>query len=226
MTSSNRTNTNQAGVRTDDTSHSFWERVYASKTTPSGGRPSAALTRFVGDRRPGRALDLGCARGDDAIWLAQQSWSVTGVDIAETALLAARQTAAAQGVADRVSLERHDLAETFPEGRFDLVIAMFLQSPLPFARTRALRRAAEAVDDGGLLLVVTHGSHAPWSWSDPDTQLPTAEDELADLALDPDSWRDVFVGSLPRTANGPQGQQAVVLDTIVAIERRATPENR
>ncbi|WP_299867305.1 hypothetical protein [uncultured Roseobacter sp.] len=44
----------------------FWEGHYARMTNPSGGRPSAILVRFTEGRTPGRALDLGCARGDDA----------------------------------------------------------------------------------------------------------------------------------------------------------------
>jgi SAM-dependent methyltransferase len=158
MTSSDRTIANPAGVRIDDTPQTFWDRIYAGKTKPTGGRPSLALTRFIEGRPKGHALDLGCARGDDAIWLAQQGWTVTGVDISEAALQAARLAATAQGVQPSVHFERHDLAESFPQGAFDLVTAMFLQSPVPFGRTKALRRAAQAVEAGGLLLVVTHGS--------------------------------------------------------------------
>ncbi|UNK41046.1 class I SAM-dependent methyltransferase [Luteimonas sp. S4-F44] len=220
MTSSNRHATHPAGEHADETAHAFWERVYAGRTTPSGGRPSEALTRFAEGRTPGRALELGCARGDDAIWLAQRGWTVTGVDISETALEAARTAAGAAGVADQVRFERHDLGESFPQGTFDLVTAMFLQSPMPFGRTQALRRAAQAVGAGGLLLLVSHGSRAPWSWSAPDTVYPSAEDEREALALDPVQWREVFVGALSRTAFGPSGEQASVLDTIVAIERR------
>ena len=132
----------------DDTPQTFWDRVYAGKTKPSGGRPSFTLTHFIEGRPKGRALELGCARGDDAIWLAQQGWSVTGVDISEAALEAARLAASSAGVESSVHFERHD------------------------------------------------------------------------LALDPIAWREVFVGSMPRTAFGPAGEQATILDTIVAIERR------
>jgi SAM-dependent methyltransferase len=220
MTSPNRHAAHPAGEHADETAHAFWERVYAGRTTPSGGRPSEALTRFAEGRVPGRALELGCARGDDAIWLAQRGWDVIGVDIAETALEAARLVAVAAGVERRVRFERHDLGATFPDGTFDLVTAMFLQSPMPFGRTQVLRRAAQAVGAGGLLLLVTHGSRAPWSWSAPDTVYPSAADELEALALDTTQWREVFVGALARTATGPSGEQASVLDTIVAIERR------
>lgn len=81
-------------MRIEEDGAAFWEAHYKSKAGPSGGRPSAALVRFTEGRAPGRALDLGCARGDDAIWLAGQGWRVTGVDVSETALVAARDAAA------------------------------------------------------------------------------------------------------------------------------------
>lgn len=219
MSTSNSTNPNPAGVRSDDTPQTFWERLYAGKTKPTAGRPSSALTHFVEGRAKGRALELGCARGDDAVWLAEEGWTVTGVDVSETALEAARLAAEARGVGRSISFERHDLSQSFPEGRFDLVIAMFLQSPVPFGRTAALRRAAEAVNSGGLLLVVTHGERSSWSWSSPETPFPTAEAELAELALAPTEWREVFVGPRQRKGRGPAGEEAVVTDTILAIER-------
>jgi SAM-dependent methyltransferase len=199
----------------------FWEAHYRAKTAPSGGRPSAALVRFSEDRTPGRALDLGCARGDDAIWLARQGWHAAGVDVSETALAAARGAAETAGVADRTAFARHDLSESFPEGRFDLVAALFLHSPAAFPRAQALRRAAEAVAPGGLLLSVTHASAAPWSWSSPNTAYPTPEEELAELALDLAAWTRVLVGASERQATGPGGQIATVTDNILALERGA-----
>jgi 2-polyprenyl-3-methyl-5-hydroxy-6-metoxy-1,4-benzoquinol methylase len=35
---------------------------------------------------PGRALDVECGEGADSLWLAQQGWRVTGVDITQSAL--------------------------------------------------------------------------------------------------------------------------------------------
>ena len=48
---------------------------------------------------PGRALDLGCSTGTQAIYLAKKGWQVTGVDYVAQALAKARQRAAAAGVA-------------------------------------------------------------------------------------------------------------------------------
>lgn len=197
----------------------FWERHYAKMTMPSGGRPSAALVRFAGDRTPGTALDLGCARGDDTIWLARQGWTATGVDVAEAALVAARRAAMEAGVADRTKFERHDIGVPSPEGSFDLIFAMFLHSPVPFERESALRRAAACVDRGGLSLLVTHGSLAPWSWAAADTVYPTAEEELTELDLERSDWTKVYVGPVERLARGSGGQSAAVVDNVIALER-------
>jgi SAM-dependent methyltransferase len=53
-----------------------------------------------GERRlaPGRALDVGCGTGRDAVYLTQQGWRVTAVDFAEDALAKARRRAADEGV--------------------------------------------------------------------------------------------------------------------------------
>lgn len=202
------------------TSEEFWDDHYRKLTSEPSGRPSAILVQYAGSLAPGRSLDLGSSRGDDVIWLARQGWWATGVDVSRSAISAAKSAAIAAGVHERTQFVAQDLAERFPDGSFDLVTAMFLQSPIPFGRTEVLRRAAGAVAPGGLLLLATHGSRAPWSWSDPGTVFPTARAELADLALDPNDWRELFVDSQPRIAKGPNGAQAEVLDTVVAIERR------
>lgn len=206
--------------RQHDDPTTFWESHYAKLTKPSGGRPSAILVRFAKDRMPGRALDLGCARGDDAIWLAKRGWIVTGVDVAEPALVAARRATQKADVAKRIAFERHDLTVSIPDGKFDLVTTMFLHSPGRFDRESALRRAANAVAPGGLLLLGAHGSRAAWSWSDSAKAYPTAEDEMAALDLGLSEWRNLFVGPVERVANGPDGQTATVIDTVIAVERR------
>lgn len=204
----------------NESSEHFWERRYASLSETSSGRPSTVLVRFVAERNTGTALELGCARGDDAIWLAKQGWIVTGVDVSESALRAARNAAEKAGVQDRTSFVRHDLCTSSPNGVYDLVTAMFLHSPVEFDRVRALRRAAGSVASGGLLLIAAHGSRAPWSWAAPDTVYPTAEHEFAELGLRDSDWRKVFVGPISRAATGPNDQHATVVDNVVALERR------
>ena len=54
------------------------------------GRVNAHLAKIAGELSPGRALDLGCGEGADAIWLAEKGWTVLGVDISTIALDRAR----------------------------------------------------------------------------------------------------------------------------------------
>jgi len=109
---------------------------------------------------------------------------VTSVDISGTATQRVADRAQALGVDDWVAAERHDLARSFPRGRFDLVSAQYLHTPFPIRGARILRTAAEALLPGGRLLVVDHGSTAPWWWNqDPDTRYPSPHEVAADLHL-------------------------------------------
>jgi chemotaxis protein methyltransferase CheR len=159
-------------------SEDFWDAHYRANQRVWSGRPNAVLVDVVEPLPPGSALDLGCAEGADAIWLAARGWRVTAADVSSTALKRAEAHAADLSVA--VDFQRHDLGRTFPEGTFDLVSAQYLQSPVEFPRADVLRRAAAAVAPGGLLLVVEHGSAAPWSWHQ-DAVFPTPEESLATI---------------------------------------------
>ena len=64
----------------------WWEDRYASGEAHWSGRPNDVLVAETADLTPGTALDVGCGTGGDAIWLAEQGWQVTAVDLSRTAL--------------------------------------------------------------------------------------------------------------------------------------------
>ncbi len=200
----------------------FWEDRYRTQDRVWSGRANAVLVEVVTPLAPGRALDLGCGEGGDAVWLAQRGWRVTAVDISTTALERTAERARAAGVADRVTVQRHELGATFPEGEFDLVSAQFLQSPVELARDAVLRRAAEAVAPGGLLLVVEHGAMPPWSEGHRHVEFPTVQETLAVLDLAPDAWEVERAHAPERVATGPHGQHGVLVDNVVAARRKRT----
>lgn len=202
------------------TPEEFWEGLYSNASPRSGGKPGTVLKRFTVDMEPGRALDMGCARGDDAVWLAQRGWTVTAVDISSTVLRYASDNAARAGVLDRISFEHHDLSGSFPSGLFDLVLASYLQSPVEFARKAALRRAAASVAPCGHLFITEHASRAPWSWAPPDTRFPTAEETFSSLELDPQGWLKVHIGTDERIGKGRDGREATVRDNVILLRRR------
>ena len=206
---------------TDDRTQSeqFWEGHYQRNTRPWTGRANPILVQWAESMPPGRALDLGCSEGTNAIWLARHGWRVTGVDVSATALARAAANAANNGVSDRTDFQQHDLEQTFPAGHFELVSALYLESPVAWDRGRVLRTAADAVALGGLLLIVTHASVAPWSWADPATVFPTPQEELDALGLTLAQWQIAFLGAPERQMTGPGGQVATVADNIIALRR-------
>lgn len=164
----------------------WWEDFYREGRGRWSGKPNRSLVDEVAGMWPGTALDLGCGHGADAIWLAQQGWRVTGVDISSIALEAAAREAAAAGLpADAIDWQQRDVAVSLPAGPFDLVAATFLHSPVDLPRDRVLRGAADVVAPGGTLLVIGHAPSAEHRHAD----LPSLEEVVAELALPEDRWR-------------------------------------
>jgi SAM-dependent methyltransferase len=62
-------------------SRAFWDERYRTRDRLWSGRPNVQLIAEAQGLTPGRALDVGCGEGTDAIWLAQQGWTVTGIDL-------------------------------------------------------------------------------------------------------------------------------------------------
>jgi len=208
----------------DEDPTAFWEGRYAEQDGVWSGRANQALVDEVGDLPPGAALDLGCGEGGDALWLAERGWMVTALDISTTALDRTVRAASAAGLAERVTCLVADLADpaTWPGATsYDLVTACFLQSPLDFPRAEVLRHAAALVGPGGRLLVVAHAAPPPWADA-PDDLLdgfPTPQGELGDLALH-EAWQVEVAEVREREATGPDGQRAVLLDSVVRVARR------
>lgn len=200
----------------------FWDGVYAARPAATDPRPNVRLTETVTDLPPGDVLDLGCGEGGDALWLARQRWHVTAVDVSAVALGRLTDLALAQGLGERIAAERHDLHESFPQGAFDLVSAHYLHTPDDLDRATVLRKAAHALRPGGRLLVVDHGSTAPWSWNqDPDVRYPTPRQVAEDIGLDPATWPLERAAASRRTATGPEGRTAEVTDHILIVRRAA-----
>ncbi|MGA4973755.1 class I SAM-dependent methyltransferase [Streptomyces cinereoruber] len=152
-----------------------WDTRYSERQQLWSGQPNGALVAEVADLSPGRALDVGCGEGADAIWLARSGWDVTALEVSGVAL--ARAAAHARDAGADVRWVHAGLAEAaLPPGSFDLVSAQYpalLRTP-DAAAERAL---LDAVAPGGVLLLVHHAGM--------DEHRPEHHAEREDDAFDP-----------------------------------------
>lgn len=200
---------------TDQSPEEFWEEFYGGDH-PWTGRVNQLVAAELRARplTPGTALDLGCGTGADAVWLAQQGWTTTGVDVAEAALVRAREAAEEAGV--EVTWVRANLDDEIPEGPWDLVTASFLHSPAALGRDGVLRRAAEQLAPGGTLLVTSHQRGPSWKEHD-HAFLPTLEDVLASVDLP--GLEVVHAQAYELEATSPEGEVGTKVDTVVRVQR-------
>lgn len=154
-----------------------WNERYAAVHLHWGLEPNRFVAAEAADLTPGRALDLACGEGRNAIWLAERGWNVLGVDYSEVAIDRARTLAGERGV--EVDFEVGDvLVHALEPKAYDLVLVAYVQLP-PEERERLLDRSLEAVGDGGTFLLVGHdlrnfaeGTGGP---SDPERLWTTTE---------------------------------------------------
>lgn len=147
---------NEAGLPTGDQPRtaSEWDARYASTSQMFSGQPNFALITEMSGIPPGRALDVGCGEGADAVWLASQGWKVTALDVSQVAL--ERAALRAQQAATQVQWVHAGLADAaLPPAGFELVSAHY--PALPSSVDNVAEQALlQAVAPGGLLLMVYH----------------------------------------------------------------------
>jgi len=199
----------------------FWDERYRSAPSLWSGRPNAQLVAEVVDLVPGRALDVGCGEGADAIWLAARGWRVTGVDLSPVALDRARGHAdlAGEEIGARIDWRQVDLLDwPTPAPTYDLISSQYLHLP-GTARQALIDVLAGAVAPGGTLLVV---GHHPSDLEVVPRPLPpelffTAEQLTG--GLEPATWEVVTCATVPRPSTGADGEPVTLHDAVLRARR-------
>jgi SAM-dependent methyltransferase len=113
------------------------------------------LMEHIANHPPGRALDLGCGTGTNALTLAQHGWQVTGVDFIPSAIQQARRKALQAGIV--VDFRLDDVTRLSGiNGPFDLALDMGCYHSLaPAGRPAYLRNLERLLAPGGTFLLYT-----------------------------------------------------------------------
>jgi len=123
-----------------------WNRILTAEKPAFNVKPNDFLVQMAKDRKPGTALDVGMGQGRNALWLAQQGWTVTGFDPADKAVALAQENARKLGVhltAVVKGMEDFD----FGERRWDLILLSYVGG---HEMTDVLQRALKP---GGVLVI-------------------------------------------------------------------------
>ena len=192
-----------------------WDERHADDTRRWSGAASPRLVAEIDGLPPGRALDLACGQGRNAVWLAERGWSVTAVDFSPVGLAKARARAAELGV--DVDWVESDLLEFEPEpAAYDLALVFYLHVSQP-DRGTVLRTAARALAPGGTFLLVGHDranlGHGHGGPRDPRVLYTTDE-----IAADLSGLRVERTEQLARPVETDDGER-VALDLLVRATR-------
>ncbi len=131
-----------------------WDQRYEQDNLPwDTGHPDSHLMRLISSwpKFPAHVLEIGCGTGSNAIWLARQGFTVTGLDISSRAISMAQERVADEGVECRfvaADFLRYPVADT----RFDFVFdrGCFHAAGGEDGRAQFVHQVASCLGRGGL----------------------------------------------------------------------------
>jgi len=149
----------------------FWDEVYKGTPPWDVGHPQPAFQALIqsGEIKPGRALDIGCGRGENAIMLAMNGCDVTGIDLAEDAISDAKAKAAERRVKVNFAVGNVlQMDRLLEEGEFDIVIDSGLFHVMTDEKRPVFARQVHRVlKDGGKYFMLCFSDKEPGEYELP-----------------------------------------------------------
>lgn len=131
----------------------FWNARYAGADYIFGTAPNQFLASHADLIQPGmRALAVADGEGRNSVWLAERGAQVHAVEVSPIALEKARALAQMRGVT--IQFEEADLLNWhWPEAKYELVVAIFIQFASPDQREPIIAGIRRALKPGGVLIL-------------------------------------------------------------------------
>lgn len=129
---------------------SFWDDRYDAEAYAYGTDPNVFLTDAIGTVPAGSSIvELGAGEGRNAVWLAQQGYTVTAVDYAWTGLKKTEHLASRFGV--DVETVEADVLTWRPSRTWDAIVVTFLHV-LPDQQDLLFEQMKRLTAPGGWIL--------------------------------------------------------------------------
>jgi 2-polyprenyl-3-methyl-5-hydroxy-6-metoxy-1,4-benzoquinol methylase len=141
----------------------------------------------------GEVLDIGCGLGDNAIYLAQQGFKVTGLDISPTALSTAEQRAADAGVTVRFAVADATKLDGYTAA-FDTIIDSGMFHCLDDDGKRSYTEAAHRATRPGANMLMSCFSDANPRGA--ELPVPVVSEQILRETLDGAGWQITSLGQM------------------------------
>lgn len=131
-----------------------WNERYRLRERPAEDletTPTPLVVDTATKLAPGKALDLACGAGRNAIWLARQGWEVTAVDAAQEAIKILRSRA------KEGSLKIETVVANLERGEFEIASSCWdLITMCYYLQRNLFEEAKRGVKAGGILISIVH----------------------------------------------------------------------
>lgn len=133
-----------------------WEERYRSRERTSedfDAAPSPLLVEVASKFAPGRALDLACGTGRNALWLGEHGWQVTAVDGSAAAIEEVRRRARDRDLEIEARVADLEKSEyRIAPDSWDLIAILY------YLPTDSFEAAKRGVVPGGIVLAIVHAA--------------------------------------------------------------------
>lgn len=132
----------------------LWNDRYAGQELIWSAGPNELFASQVSGLQPGKALDVACGEGRNAIWLAEEGWDVTAIDFSDVGIKKASQIAEKRGVS--LTWIAEDVSTwNLPQEEYDLVAVLYLHTG-EAERKLWLRNVLNTVKPSGTFIYIGH----------------------------------------------------------------------
>ncbi len=183
-----------------------WEKRYGGDDYERHHKPSDLLTKWIERLPRGKALDLACGTGRNALLLAEKGYDVDALDISPRAIKIAAAAARERGL--RINWIIADLDNYRIDGPYDVIVISFF-----LVNKKIVPEIIASLKNGGVLLAENHML----------SPAASAESSQHRFHLRPGELRQLFPGlkvlhyeERPGGQRDHQGEQGSYLASLVA----------
>lgn len=124
--------------------------------------PVKNIVEYFSDVKPGYALDIGCGKGRNAIWLAKNGWKVDAIDPSQDWLDVAKTRSESEGIEGDISYTESDIESYEPRQQYDAVICGMVLHFLPAADIQsAIDKIKSWTKASGVAYISVHTDENP-----------------------------------------------------------------